>query len=144
VLLDDGPLLVALGAFELIDELDEIVVAFLGARLLLVLADEALAKPLTLVEVAIGVQPGVAQERTIGLLDEQLEAKRPAIDPGTDVVGAAGGVAGLAIDLVGERLGQGEAIHVLVDQVDRRHSGQGMILVEANLAAGVARRDLNE
>src|SRR5262249_5950612 len=79
VLLEDRPLLVAPGTFELIDELDEVVVALMRTGLLLMLADEAVAEPLALVEVAIRVQPRVTQEGSIGLLDEQLEAERPTV-----------------------------------------------------------------
>src|SRR5262249_27242931 len=127
-----------------INELDEVVVALVDARLLLVLPNEPGAEPLALVKVAVAAQSTVSHKGAVGLLDEELEAERSAVDPGAGVVGSTGGVAGLAIDLVGKRLGQGKAVMVLVDQVDRRHARQGMVLVETDLAAGVARRDLDE
>src|SRR5207248_6004311 len=71
-------------------------------------------------------------------------ADRLAVDPGTDEIGTRSGVARLAIYLVGHRFGEHEAVELLVNQIQHAHTGEQVILVEANFPPGLAWRDLNK
>src|SRR5262249_36993786 len=92
----------------------------------------------------VGVQTIVPQERLVGLLDLELEADRPAVDPGAEEVGARRGISGLVIHLVRHRFCQGIAIHGFVNENERRHVAERMIFVQADAAAARARRDADE
>src|SRR5258707_7911105 len=102
------PLLVRsiLGLLELVDELNQIIMAGMPVDMLLMLSYQAVSDPVSLIHIAIVTQPVMAKKGFVGLLDQQVITGGFAIDRKPDEIGAAGGQARAPMKVVRQRLRQ--------------------------------------